>query len=62
MPVILNPKDYELWLDPNFTRKDKLQELLKPYAAEEMISDPVSSIVNSPKNDSPECKESIIKD
>jgi putative SOS response-associated peptidase YedK len=59
MPVILRPKYYELWLDPNFTRKDKLQELLKPYAAEEMISYAVSSIVNSPKNDCPKCKESI---
>ena len=55
MPVILHAKDYDLWLDPRFTRKDKLQELLKPYAAEEMISYPVSSIVNSPKNDNPEC-------
>jgi putative SOS response-associated peptidase YedK len=62
MPVLLHPKDYDLWLDPRFTRKDKLQELLKPYPAEVMISYPVSSIVNSPKNDSPECKESIIKD
>jgi putative SOS response-associated peptidase YedK len=55
MPVILHPKDYDLWLDPSFTRKDKLQDLLKPYPAAEMISYPVSSIVNSPKNDRPEC-------
>jgi putative SOS response-associated peptidase YedK len=56
MPVILDPQDKDLWLDPNFRRIDKLQELLKPYGTEGMISYPVSSIVSSAKNDCPECK------
>jgi putative SOS response-associated peptidase YedK len=55
MPAILSPEDYDLWLDPNFTRSDSLQEMLKPYPAEAMKVYPVSSTVNSPKNDSPEC-------
>lgn len=64
MPVILHPKDYALWLDPNFTSSDSLQDaycrlqaLLKPYPSEAMIAYPVSSKVNSPKNDSPECNQ-----
>jgi putative SOS response-associated peptidase YedK len=62
MPVILNPQDYDLWLTPNFTSTDslrdaycRLQAMLKPYPSEAMKAHPVSSIVNSPKNDSPEC-------
>ena len=55
MPAILSPEDYNLWLDPNFTRSDSLQAMLKPYPAEAMKVYPVSSTVNSPKNDSPEC-------
>jgi putative SOS response-associated peptidase YedK len=57
MPVILHPKDYDLWLDPNFTSSDSLQALLNPYPSEAMIAYPVSSKVNSPKNDSPECNQ-----
>ena len=55
MPVILQPQDYDRWLDPNFKQNDKLQGLLKPYAAAAMKAYPVSIMVNSPKNDRPEC-------
>lgn len=58
MPVILHAQDYDQWLDPNFKQTDKLQELLKPYAAA-MKAYPVSIKVNSPKNDSPECSQPI---
>ena len=57
MPVILHSKDYDLWLDPNFISSDSLQALLNPYPSEAMIAYPVSSKVNSPKNDSPECNQ-----
>jgi putative SOS response-associated peptidase YedK len=59
MPVILNTQDYNLWLDPSFTRSDRLNTLLKPYPAEAMTAHPVSTKVNSPKNNSPECKQPI---
>lgn len=55
MPVIVDPKDYELWLDPTVERGDRLQAILRPYANEAMKSHPVSSKVNSPRSDSPEC-------
>jgi len=55
MPVILPPAAYELWLNPVESRTEVLLPLLKPYAAAEMQAYPVSRLVNTPANDSPEC-------
>lgn len=55
MPVILEPKNYDLWLDPEVQTPQPLQFLLAPYSAAAMTSYPVSKLVNSPKNNSPEC-------
>jgi len=54
MPVILPEEHYDAWLNPA-TPAAELQELLKPYPASEMQSQPVSTLVNNPRNDSPEC-------
>lgn len=59
MPVILEPKNYDLWLDPQVTQKELLQPLLTPYDSEAMITYPVSTKVNNPRNDSSECVERI---
>jgi putative SOS response-associated peptidase YedK len=59
MPVILSPDDYNLWLDPEFQVKEKLLSLLKPYPADEMTAYPVSTLVNSPKNEKQECVEQV---
>jgi putative SOS response-associated peptidase YedK len=59
MPVILTPSDYDVWLDPEFQDKEKLLALLRPYPADQMKAFPVSTIVNSPRNDTPECVEAI---
>lgn len=59
MPVILSPDDYDLWLDPEFEGKEKLQELLRPYPSEETEAYPVSTLVNSPKNDLEGCMERV---
>lgn len=58
MPVILDPADYSMWLDPQ-TPRDQLQHLLRPYPAELMAVYPVSAAVNSPANDSPACIEPV---
>ena len=55
MPVILDPKDYDLWLDPAVQKPEPLQQLLCPYRSEAMIAYPVSTQVNKPTNNSPEC-------
>jgi putative SOS response-associated peptidase YedK len=57
MPVILSPDDYERWLDPELKDVDGLRSMLVPYPATEMKAYPVSTLVNSPKNDSPKCIE-----
>ena len=36
MPVILSRQNYEMWLDPEMAKVEKLQELLQPYSEEEM--------------------------
>ena len=55
MPVILDPKDYELWLDPEVQKPEPLQQLLRPYRSEAMTTYPVSTQVNNPINNSPDC-------
>jgi putative SOS response-associated peptidase YedK len=55
MPVILPPNAYAQWIDPAVRTPDSLQALIKPYPAEEMAAYPVSTLVNSPQNDRPEC-------
>jgi putative SOS response-associated peptidase YedK len=41
MPVILDPSNYDLWLDPVMTNADVACDLLKPYDAGIMRSYPV---------------------
>jgi len=55
MPVVLSESDEARWLDPEITDSKAVLSLLKPYPAEEMECFKVSTIVNSPKNDIPEC-------
>ncbi len=55
MPVILKPDTYTRWLDPAEQAPDKLSRFLKPYPASSMTAYPVSTWVNKPENDSPEC-------
>jgi putative SOS response-associated peptidase YedK len=54
MPVILDSSDYDTWLSPETPPPEAL-ELLRPYSADAMECFPVSTLVNSPKNEKPEC-------
>jgi putative SOS response-associated peptidase YedK len=58
MPVILPPEMWPSWLDPE-SDPDGLSSLLKPYDSPLLTAHPVSTIVNSPGNDSPECIEAV---
>lgn len=51
MPVILHQDDYDLWLNPKNEDTEHLKSLQVPFPAEEMDLYPVSTMVNSPKND-----------
>ncbi len=55
MPVIIPAEHYAHWLDPQFEQSGPLQELLQPYPAAAMHTHPVSTHVNSTRNDDPAC-------
>ncbi len=59
MPVILQPDDYDLWLDPGSKKPEAILDLLKPLDARLMRRYAVSTHVNSAKFDDPECAASI---
>ncbi|MDA0347608.1 MAG: SOS response-associated peptidase [Verrucomicrobia bacterium] len=54
MPVMLDHDKMDIWLNLDSTI-DHLLWLTTPYPAEDMEAFPVSNLVNSPKNKSPEC-------
>ena len=59
MPVIL-PKDAEdFWLDSAVEDHTRLLDLLQPYQASDMSAFTVSKLVNSVKNNSPECIQPV---
>jgi putative SOS response-associated peptidase YedK len=59
MPVILDPADNGRWLDHDQHDANALTSLLKQFPAEKMQLTPVSTLVNSPRNESPKCVEPV---
>jgi putative SOS response-associated peptidase YedK len=71
MPVILEPRDYERWLDPGWLDPGWLDagvldsgdwarppvDLLRPFPAEKMIAWPVSERVGNVRNNDPQLLE-----
>ena len=57
MPVILHQEYEELWLDPSFKDTKELSSVLTPYLSDQMDFYEVSTVVNFPANDKPECIE-----
>jgi len=53
MPVILPDEVYDQWLDPKLEDAKELESLLVPYPGKDLVAEPISTIVNSPRNDSP---------
>jgi len=60
MPVILHRNQYEGWLTTPPAKSRRLKEMLVPFEAELMTGYEVSSMVNSPRNDSPACAERVV--
>ena len=58
MPVILSPAAWESWLDPR-AEFQSLSKLLRPTEVHPLRAHPVSSLVNSPRNDLPACVEPV---
>ena len=51
MPVVIEPKDFQHWLDPRIEEPRALRRLLAPLPAELMKMHAVSRRVNDPAND-----------
>ena len=59
MPVILAPDAYAVWLGEDSASPPELLALLRAYPPDGMRAYPVRTVVNSPKNDTPECIEAV---
>ena len=59
MPVILTKEAEQMWLDRSIEDPAYLKGLLTPYVEDEMERYPISSHVNSPKNDMKEIIHSL---
>jgi len=55
MPCLIPKDKRDFWLDHSRYEPDKLLAILEPYPADEMEAYPVSTTVNNPANDRPEC-------
>jgi putative SOS response-associated peptidase YedK len=55
MPVILAQADYTLWLDRLAQDEELLRHLFTPCGEDELIVEPVSTLVNNVANDDPRC-------
>jgi putative SOS response-associated peptidase YedK len=54
MPVIIKPEDYATWIEQESPR-EQIDALLQPFTDTPTLMLPVSTRVNSPKNNDPEC-------
>lgn len=55
MPVILEPSDYDLWLDPGMKDTAAISDLLTPFDASAMRCYPISSRINQVAKDDESC-------
>jgi putative SOS response-associated peptidase YedK len=55
MPVILEPRNYQVWLDPKAKVGDNLQDLLKPYPGQDLAMRPIHPKMNKASYDAADC-------
>jgi putative SOS response-associated peptidase YedK len=59
MPVILDPNDYERWLDPAIQDTTSIKRLLAPAPNDWLTEWTVSRQLNNPRHEAPECAEPV---
>ncbi len=59
MPVILDKTQYARWLDPHYQEVTSLRKMLRPFPSERVDYYPVSTYVNSPQHEGPQCIKPI---
>jgi putative SOS response-associated peptidase YedK len=55
MPAIIAPAHYDLWLDSRMNDKDEIMQYLTSAQSSQLTAYPVSTRVNSPKNNDEQC-------
>jgi putative SOS response-associated peptidase YedK len=61
MPVIVHEADYRLWLTQDEVELRQVEKIFQPYPSAEMVAQPVSSLVNSPANESPDLIKPLVQ-
>ena len=60
MPVIISPENYKVWLDFDIQNPTHLFHLFDPDLVQDLSVIPVSTLVNSPTVDSPDCIQPVL--
>jgi putative SOS response-associated peptidase YedK len=55
MPAILTEEQAKQWIQPGPIAAEQLEHFMQPFPAGEMVARPISTLINSPRNDTPEC-------
>ena len=55
MPAIIAPAHYDYWVDSRVTDKQEIMQYLNSAPSNHLIAYPVSTWVNSPKNNDERC-------
>jgi len=58
MPVILEPRDYDRWLEPGDPARPPV-DLMRPFPAEKMVAWPVGERVGNVRNNDPQLLEQL---
>ncbi len=59
MPVIVDPVDYELWMDPGVVEPDLASPVIDRNLGGALDFEPISQYVNDVRHDDPRCLEAI---
>jgi putative SOS response-associated peptidase YedK len=59
MPVVLEERDWDRWLDPDSGDLDGLTHVLRPASDDLLVAYPVGTAVNTADNDGPELVERV---
>lgn len=59
MPAILDDSEAKRWIASGSVTPEQVADLTAPHPADEMEATPISSLVNSPRNDGPEVLEPV---
>lgn len=60
MPAVIEPEDYDRWLDPEVQDAANVSDILRPYPAEKMQAWPVDAAVGNVRNQGAQLIEPVV--